>query len=129
MTSGVARLTDTLSCHAWNKDGTQVALCPDSNEVHIYEVKEDDPKNWKKIHTLSKHLLLVTGVDWDHVVRFFVRIFGLFWDWSSSEKFLVGESPKLSHFGKPNSLFIFNHRISSGKFWFGPKLFRNADLI
>lgn len=30
-------LVEPISCHAWNKDRTQIAICPNNHEVHIYE--------------------------------------------------------------------------------------------
>ncbi|XP_019717822.1 actin-related protein 2/3 complex subunit 1B-like [Hippocampus comes] len=54
-------LLEPISCHAWNKDGTQVAICPNNHEVHIY--KKDGAK-WTRIHELKEHNGQVTGVDW-----------------------------------------------------------------
>ncbi|CAN9510198.1 unnamed protein product [Ophioblennius macclurei] len=54
-------LLEPISCHAWNKDRTQIALCPNNHEVHIY--KKDGAK-WTKIHELKEHNGQVTGIDW-----------------------------------------------------------------
>ncbi|KAE8300414.1 hypothetical protein D5F01_LYC00552 [Larimichthys crocea] len=54
-------LLEPISCHAWNKDRTQIALCPNNHEVHIY--KKDGTK-WNKIHELKEHNGQVTGIDW-----------------------------------------------------------------
>uniref|UniRef100_A0A3B5R4L9 Actin related protein 2/3 complex, subunit 1B n=1 Tax=Xiphophorus maculatus TaxID=8083 RepID=A0A3B5R4L9_XIPMA len=54
-------LLEPISCHAWNKDRTQIALCPNNHEVHIY--KKDGTK-WTKIHELKEHNGQVTGIDW-----------------------------------------------------------------
>lgn len=45
----------SISCHAFNKDRTQVAVCPNSNEVFIYDCsKGSDPSTWVKLHTISE---------------------------------------------------------------------------
>uniref|UniRef100_A0A3P8U5Z0 Actin-related protein 2/3 complex subunit n=2 Tax=Amphiprion TaxID=80969 RepID=A0A3P8U5Z0_AMPPE len=54
-------LLEPISCHAWNKDRSQIALCPNNHEVHIY--KKDGTK-WTKIHELKEHNGQVTGIDW-----------------------------------------------------------------
>uniref|UniRef100_A0A6I8P5S0 Actin related protein 2/3 complex subunit 1B n=1 Tax=Ornithorhynchus anatinus TaxID=9258 RepID=A0A6I8P5S0_ORNAN len=54
-------LLEPISCHAWNKDRTQIALCPNNHEVHIY--KKDGAK-WTKVHELKEHNGQVTGIDW-----------------------------------------------------------------
>uniref|UniRef100_A0AAY4CJ92 Actin-related protein 2/3 complex subunit n=1 Tax=Denticeps clupeoides TaxID=299321 RepID=A0AAY4CJ92_9TELE len=52
---------EPLSCHAWNKDRTQIAISPNSNVVHIYQ---KSGKEWNKIHELTEHSGRITGVDW-----------------------------------------------------------------
>uniref|UniRef100_A0A8D0L2T5 Actin related protein 2/3 complex subunit 1B n=2 Tax=Sphenodon punctatus TaxID=8508 RepID=A0A8D0L2T5_SPHPU len=54
-------LLEPISCHAWNKDRSQLAICPNNHEVHIY--KKDGAK-WNKIHELKEHNGQVTGIDW-----------------------------------------------------------------
>ncbi|KAK7168056.1 hypothetical protein R3I94_002185 [Phoxinus phoxinus] len=54
-------LLEPISCHSWNKDRTQIALCPNNHEVHIYK---KDGSNWNKIHVLKEHNGQVTGIDW-----------------------------------------------------------------
>uniref|UniRef100_A0AAZ3SLQ1 Actin-related protein 2/3 complex subunit n=1 Tax=Oncorhynchus tshawytscha TaxID=74940 RepID=A0AAZ3SLQ1_ONCTS len=54
-------LLEPISCHSWNKDRTQIALCPNNHDVHIY--KKDGTK-WTKIHELKEHNGQVTGIDW-----------------------------------------------------------------
>ncbi|ERE65923.1 actin-related protein 2/3 complex subunit 1B [Cricetulus griseus] len=54
-------LAEPISCHAWNKDRTQIAICPNNHEVHIYE--KSGPK-WNKVHELKEHNGQVTGIDW-----------------------------------------------------------------
>ncbi|GAA6070613.1 actin-related protein 2/3 complex subunit 1A-A isoform X1, partial [Tachysurus ichikawai] len=52
---------EPLSCHAWNKDRTQIAISPNSSVVNIYQKKG---KEWSKIHELKEHSGRITGVDW-----------------------------------------------------------------
>jgi actin related protein 2/3 complex subunit 1A/1B len=51
----------SITCHAWNVDGTKVALCPNTNEVLIYCKKGT---TWDLEHTLTQHDSVVTGIDW-----------------------------------------------------------------
>nr|UQI49955.1 actin-related protein 2/3 complex subunit 1a-like protein [Cherax quadricarinatus] len=50
-----------ITCHAWNKDRTQVALSLNNNEVNIYGQCGSE---WKLQETLQGHDLRVTGIDW-----------------------------------------------------------------
>jgi actin related protein 2/3 complex subunit 1A/1B len=59
--SGVKRLAPCITCHAWNADGTKVALCPNNNEIHIYA--KNGP-NFTLEHKLTEHDQVVTGIDW-----------------------------------------------------------------
>ncbi|KAF8771774.1 actin-related protein 2/3 complex subunit 1A-A-like [Argiope bruennichi] len=52
---------DPITCHAWNNDRTQIALSPNSNEVHIYKRDSD---RWSCKNVLSQHDLRVTSIDW-----------------------------------------------------------------
>lgn len=52
---------DAVSCHAWNKDRTEVALCPNNNEVHVYKHQS---MGWKQLHIMQEHDQRVTGIDW-----------------------------------------------------------------
>nr|XP_021535717.1 actin-related protein 2/3 complex subunit 1B [Neomonachus schauinslandi] len=54
-------LVEPISCHAWNKDRTQIAICPNNHEVHIYE---KSGAKWVKVHELKEHNGQVTGIDW-----------------------------------------------------------------
>ncbi|XP_063090241.1 actin-related protein 2/3 complex subunit 1B isoform X2 [Cavia porcellus] len=54
-------LVEPISCHAWNKDRTQIAICPNNHEVHIYE---KSGAKWTKVHELKEHNGQVTGIDW-----------------------------------------------------------------
>lgn len=50
-----------ICVHAWNANRTQIAICPNNNEVEIHE---KCGKQWKLIHTLKEHTGRVTGIDW-----------------------------------------------------------------
>lgn len=50
-----------ITCHAWNKNKTQIALSPNNHEVHIYERNGSD---WKLSDVLNQHDLRVMGIDW-----------------------------------------------------------------
>jgi len=52
---------DPITCHAWNKDRTQIAISPNSPEVHIYKLTSND---WVLVDVLKQHDLRVTGIDW-----------------------------------------------------------------
>ncbi|WKY01059.1 hypothetical protein Q1695_015226 [Nippostrongylus brasiliensis] len=50
-----------ITCHAWNKDRTQIAVSASSNEIHIFSWRNGD---WVNTCTLTEHDLPVTGLDW-----------------------------------------------------------------
>ncbi|CAG9860839.1 unnamed protein product [Phyllotreta striolata] len=50
-----------ITCHAWNKDKTQIAFSPNNHEVHIYKRLGNE---WKLLDTLNQHDLRVMGIDW-----------------------------------------------------------------
>ncbi|XP_022080473.1 actin-related protein 2/3 complex subunit 1A-like [Acanthaster planci] len=50
-----------ITCHAWNKDRSQIAISPNSHEVHIYAKKGP---SYEKLYTLSEHTQRVTSIDW-----------------------------------------------------------------
>ncbi|GAA5966428.1 hypothetical protein JCM8115_002875 [Rhodotorula mucilaginosa] len=51
-----------LTAHAFNTDRTQVAVSPNSHEVHIYSLSSGN--KWTLQHTLTEHDKLVTSIDW-----------------------------------------------------------------
>ncbi|KAJ2777392.1 ARP2/3 actin-organizing complex subunit Sop2 [Coemansia javaensis] len=51
-----------VTAHAFNHDKSQVAVCPNSNEVHIYS--RGGAQQWALAHVLKEHDLLVTSIDW-----------------------------------------------------------------
>lgn len=52
---------DPITCHAWNRDRTQLAMSPNNNEVNIYNFRAGQ---WEKTDTLTEHVQRVTGIDW-----------------------------------------------------------------
>jgi len=56
-------LAPCITCHAWNADGTRVALCPNNNEILIYAKSGN---NFNLEHKLTEHDQVVTGIDWAH---------------------------------------------------------------
>ncbi|GAA6043794.1 hypothetical protein JCM8097_007711 [Rhodosporidiobolus ruineniae] len=50
-----------VTAHAFNADRSQVAICPNTNEVHIYAF---DGTTWHLQHVLAEHDKLVTSIDW-----------------------------------------------------------------
>lgn len=52
-----------VTCFAFNKDRTMLAVSPNSNEVHIYK-KSGNGWEDKPSYVLSEHDKLVTGIDW-----------------------------------------------------------------
>lgn len=59
-----ARIEDTLTCHAWNADRTQVAVCPNNSTVIIYKKPASPEGPWEKLATLAEHDALVTDIAW-----------------------------------------------------------------
>ncbi|XP_011304213.1 actin-related protein 2/3 complex subunit 1A [Fopius arisanus] len=52
---------DIITCHAWNKDRTEVAVCPNSNQVHVYKRSS---AGWKQTEVLEAHDMNVMCLDW-----------------------------------------------------------------
>jgi len=57
----IQRLAPVITCHAWNADGSKVAICPNDNEIHIYSKQGTTFKLEQK---LTEHDQVVTGIDW-----------------------------------------------------------------
>ena len=51
-------LLEPITCHAWNRDRTQIALSPNNHEVHIYK---KNGGQWVKAHELKEHNGHITG--------------------------------------------------------------------
>nr|CAG4647885.1 EOG090X05RK [Moina brachiata]SVE92995.1 EOG090X05RK [Moina brachiata] len=52
---------EPITCHAWNRERTKLAISPNSPEVHIYNLERGE---WKLEEVLKEHDLRVTGIDW-----------------------------------------------------------------
>ncbi|WP_411025425.1 WD40 repeat domain-containing protein, partial [Salmonella sp. s55004] len=52
---------EPITCHAWNKERTQIAVSLNSHEVKIF--KKNGAK-YECIHTLIEHTQRVTSIDW-----------------------------------------------------------------
>ncbi|XP_062221548.1 actin-related protein 2/3 complex subunit 1B-like isoform X2 [Phragmites australis] len=57
----IHQFAECITCHAWSPDQSMTAFCPNNNEVHIYKFFTD---KWEKLHVLSKHDQIVSGIDW-----------------------------------------------------------------
>jgi actin related protein 2/3 complex subunit 1A/1B len=54
-----------ITYHAWNADFSQLAICPNNNELHIYtNCQNPDSTQWQLSHVLRDHDLLISAVDW-----------------------------------------------------------------
>ncbi|TKC43136.1 hypothetical protein EI555_021539 [Monodon monoceros] len=53
-------LLELITCHAWNRDRTQIALSPNNHEVYIYK----NGSQWVKAHEFKEHNGHITGIDW-----------------------------------------------------------------
>jgi actin related protein 2/3 complex subunit 1A/1B len=55
-------ISDTaITCHAWSPDGSQLALCPNTTDLEIYEISGRD---FNLLHTLTGHNQRINSVDW-----------------------------------------------------------------
>ncbi|XP_034176366.1 actin-related protein 2/3 complex, subunit 1A isoform X1 [Osmia lignaria lignaria] len=52
---------DAISCHAWNKDRKEVAICPNNNEIQVHKHTSG---GWKLLQNLQEHDMHVMGIDW-----------------------------------------------------------------
>lgn len=52
----------SITCHAWNKDRTQIALSPNSKDVLIYT--KTSSGGWQLTQTLNEHSSKVLSIDW-----------------------------------------------------------------
>ncbi|KAL9243715.1 hypothetical protein vseg_017570 [Gypsophila vaccaria] len=57
----VHKFAPSITCHAWSPDLSMLALCPNTEEVHIYRLSDG---KWDRIHVLQKHDQVVCGIDW-----------------------------------------------------------------
>jgi len=59
--NAVLSLNVPITAHAFNAARDQLAVCPNTNEIHIYAKSGSD---WKQVHVLKDHDKLVTGLSW-----------------------------------------------------------------
>jgi actin related protein 2/3 complex subunit 1A/1B len=52
---------DPITCHAWNKDKTQIAVSLNDSDIQIHKL---DGGKWTQTDTLAEHGQRVTGIDW-----------------------------------------------------------------
>jgi WD40 repeat protein len=80
----------SISCHAFNKDQTQLAICPNTNEIWIYSSKGTDASKWVREHVIDEHSGLVSGIDWCHVTNAIVTCGhdrnAYVWNYNETEK-------------------------------------------
>jgi len=64
--SDILPLAQQITCHAWNKDLSMIALSPNTDEVHIYATNKspDSSAKWERKYVLSEHGGQVSGIDW-----------------------------------------------------------------
>ena len=49
------RVGMAVACFAWNKDNTQIAVCPCNNEIWVYKTnKSSDTNKWDRIQILKE---------------------------------------------------------------------------
>uniref|UniRef100_A0A7S3GG97 Actin-related protein 2/3 complex subunit n=1 Tax=Palpitomonas bilix TaxID=652834 RepID=A0A7S3GG97_9EUKA len=60
--ASVLKVADQCTCHAWNKDRSMLAYCPNNNELHIL-VKGSDGQ-WIDQYNLKEHDQVITSMDW-----------------------------------------------------------------
>ncbi len=59
-----ARVEDKITCHAWNADRTQLAVCPNNRTVVIFKKPATVDGPWERVATLKEHDALVTDIAW-----------------------------------------------------------------
>ena len=66
----VHRLATSICAHAWNGDGSQLAICPNTSEVWIFTgTRDPDSSTWVRAFTLRQHSSLVSSIDWHPVTN------------------------------------------------------------
>ncbi|CAH8636385.1 unnamed protein product [Schistosoma bovis] len=56
--------TDSLVSHAFNRDGTELALSVNTSDVYLLSVPESPSGRFQVIDVLREHSALVTSIDW-----------------------------------------------------------------
>ena len=55
-----------ITCHAWNKDNTLLAICPNTSDLLIYSI---NGKQFTLKYTLQSHTQVISSVDWSPVTN------------------------------------------------------------
>ena len=59
------RLATSVATHAWNGDGTMLAISPNSDEIWIYvNCQEKTTSKWEKKYTLANVSALMSLACW-----------------------------------------------------------------
>ncbi|CAL8463697.1 g3231 [Coccomyxa elongata] len=58
------RVTSVISSHGWNSECTILAVCPNNNEIHLYEVVSGE-NTLSRTTTLQQHRQLVSSISWN----------------------------------------------------------------
>lgn len=71
MAQEVTPLAQQITCHAWNKDLTMIALSPNTDEVLIYATNKQpgDSSKWERKYVLQEHGGQVSGIDWSEATN------------------------------------------------------------
>ena len=55
MQASVNRILPGISSFAWNKDGSKIAICPNTNEIWIFKTNStSDIAKWERIQVLKE---------------------------------------------------------------------------
>lgn len=78
---------EPITCHCWNYDASQLALCPNNNNLQIYSISQ---LNKELQYTLSKHSSTIYSCDWNHITNRIVTCskdwMALVWDFNNDRK-------------------------------------------
>uniref|UniRef100_A0A8D2API4 Actin-related protein 2/3 complex subunit n=1 Tax=Sciurus vulgaris TaxID=55149 RepID=A0A8D2API4_SCIVU len=116
-------LLEPITCHAWNRDLTQISLSPNNHEVHIYK---KNGSQWVKAHELKDDHIVTCGADhnayvWSQkdgiwkptLVILRINRAATFVKWSPLEnKFAVGSGARLisvCYFESENDWWVSKH--------------------
>ncbi|TGZ70201.1 hypothetical protein CRM22_003326 [Opisthorchis felineus] len=64
MTSAHAIGNDSLVSHAFNGDGSLLAVSVNTSDVYLLHVPKSPGTKWQIVDVLKEHTALVTGIDW-----------------------------------------------------------------
>jgi len=62
-------IVKSINYHVWNKDLTQLAFAPNSDNVYIWETPGRESSKWKQAQVLSEHGGYVSCIDWSPVTN------------------------------------------------------------